>query len=238
MIKAVFFDLDGTLLPMDQDKFTEYYLPSLVKKLAPYGYEPKKFVKAVMDGLVKMLGNDGSCTNQEAFWKHFTSVFGPESRRNEKDFLDYYANEFNDAIIMCRPTPLADELVKMVKASGRMAVLATNPIFPQVATLNRIRWAGMDVNDFDAYTTYEDVGYCKPSAGYFNYLLDKLNLKPEECIMVGNDAGEDTAAVDMGMKFFLVDTDLINRKGKDISIYPHGSLEDFRDYLKKELEIQ
>ena len=224
MIKAVLFDLDGTLLPMDQDKFTDYYVPFLVKKLAPYGYEPEKFVKTIWEGTYKMLGNDGSCTNREAFWRHFTSVFGPESREHEKAFLDYYANEFNDAAIMCRPTPLANELVKMVKASGRMAVLATNPIFPRAATVNRIRWAGMDINDFDMYTTYEDVGYCKPNPDYFRFLLDKLNLRPEECIMVGNDAEEDTAAEHLGMKVFLVETDLINRKGRDISAYPHGTL--------------
>ena len=30
-IKHILFDLDGTLLPMKQDEFVEYYLPLLVK---------------------------------------------------------------------------------------------------------------------------------------------------------------------------------------------------------------
>ena len=34
-IKTVMFDLDGTLLPMDQDEFTRYYFGLLVRKLAP-----------------------------------------------------------------------------------------------------------------------------------------------------------------------------------------------------------
>ena len=34
MLKAVLFDLDGTLLPMDQDKFVECYFGLLCKKMA------------------------------------------------------------------------------------------------------------------------------------------------------------------------------------------------------------
>ena len=43
-IKAVLFDLDGTLLPMDQDLFVKYYFGSLAKKLAPHGYEAQKLI--------------------------------------------------------------------------------------------------------------------------------------------------------------------------------------------------
>ena len=35
MIKAILFDLDGTLLPMDQDTFIKAYFGLLAKKLAP-----------------------------------------------------------------------------------------------------------------------------------------------------------------------------------------------------------
>ena len=40
-ITTILFDLDGTLLPMDQEAFTTGYFKLLAKKLAPYGYEPK-----------------------------------------------------------------------------------------------------------------------------------------------------------------------------------------------------
>ena len=39
MIKTILFDLDGTLLPMDQEVFTKSYFAELAKKLAPYEYE-------------------------------------------------------------------------------------------------------------------------------------------------------------------------------------------------------
>ena len=46
-IKVVLFDLDGTLLPMDQDIFVKTYFGLLAKKLAPYGYEPDKLIQSV-----------------------------------------------------------------------------------------------------------------------------------------------------------------------------------------------
>ena len=42
MIKNILFDLDGTLLPMDMEKFTQGYFKRLVMKAAPHGYEPEK----------------------------------------------------------------------------------------------------------------------------------------------------------------------------------------------------
>lgn len=41
-IKAILFDLDGTLLPMNQNKFIEAYFGSLAKKLLPFGYDCNK----------------------------------------------------------------------------------------------------------------------------------------------------------------------------------------------------
>ena len=43
-IKAVLFDLDGTLLPMDQDEFVKTYLKLLGIRLAPKGYEFEKLM--------------------------------------------------------------------------------------------------------------------------------------------------------------------------------------------------
>lgn len=47
MIKNILFDLDGTLLPMDMEKFTHGYFKRLVAKAAPRGYEPEKLIKSV-----------------------------------------------------------------------------------------------------------------------------------------------------------------------------------------------
>ena len=49
-ITTVLFDLDGTLLPMDQDLFTKKYFGALAAKLAPHGYDPEQLIKGVWAG--------------------------------------------------------------------------------------------------------------------------------------------------------------------------------------------
>ena len=63
-VKAIFFDLDGTLLPMDQELFVKTYLKYLAVKMAPHGYESEKFMKAMWNGVGAMIKNDGSVTNE------------------------------------------------------------------------------------------------------------------------------------------------------------------------------
>jgi len=50
MIKAVLFDLDGTLLPMDLDVFIKYYFSGIGKKVSPDDPErQKRLIGAVWD---------------------------------------------------------------------------------------------------------------------------------------------------------------------------------------------
>lgn len=68
MIKVILFDLDGTLLPMDQEIFVKTYFGLIAQKLAPYGYQPKELIEAVWAGTKAMVKNDGRKTNEEVFW--------------------------------------------------------------------------------------------------------------------------------------------------------------------------
>ena len=114
-----------------------------------------------------------------------------------------------------------------------MAVLATNPLFPHTATDNRMRWAGLKPEDFSFYTTYENSRYCKPNPKYYEEILQKLNLKPEECIMVGNDLEEDILPTEkLGMQGFLLTDFLINKEDKDISGYLQGDFTELIQYLE------
>ena len=231
-IKAVLFDLDGTLLPMDQDTFIKVYLGGLAKKMAPHGYDPEKMVKGVYMGMKAMTGNDGSRTNEEAFWDAFTGVLGEEVRKDIPIFDDFYKNEFQDVKNICGFLPEAAQTVCKLKEMGYRVVLATTPMFPSIATESRIRWAGMEPEDFEIFTTYEDYHFCKPNLNYYKEILEQLGVQPEECLMVGNDVGEDMIPEELGMKVFLMPADLINKVGKDISQYPQGSFAELMEYVE------
>ena len=87
MIKAILFDLDGTLLPMDQDEFTKGYFKLLAAKLAPYGYEPKTLIDTVWAGTAAMVKNTGAQTNEAAFWERFSRTYGAEKTERGKRLL-------------------------------------------------------------------------------------------------------------------------------------------------------
>ena len=233
MIKNVLFDMDGTLLPMDQDEFVNGYFRILAKKVAPFGYKPDELVAGIWKGTKAMVVNDGSRTNEEAFWDVFLGIFGEQHRAEIEVFDEFYKVEFNQAKDICGFQPLAAPLVKDLKERGMRVILATNPLFPMVGQLSRIGWTGIDPEDFEYITSYENSHYCKPNPMYFKELADKLGLKPEECIVIGNDAAEDTAALELGMKVYLVTDCLLNRDGRDISIYDHGTFEEMAEYLRQ-----
>lgn len=225
-IKNVLFDLDGTLLPMDMEEFTNGYFGLLTEKMAPLGYDPKTLIDAVWAGTAAMVKNDGSRLNEDAFWAKFAQIFGKDALADQPVFEAFYANEFQRARQFCGYDPLAAQAVGAVKASGRRVALATNPIFPAAATRSRLSWAGLEPADFELITTYENSRFCKPNIGYYREILDRLGLRGEDCLMVGNDMTEDTAAAEAGMQVFLITGCLINKEGKDVNAWPHGGFDD------------
>ena len=231
-ITTVLFDLDGTLLPMDQDTFIQAYLGGLVKKIAPHGYNSDEVVKAVYAGMKAMSTNDGSNTNEVAFWNAFTGILGEKVREDMPIFDDFYRNEFQEVKNICGFLPEAKQTVQKLKEMGYRVALATTPMFPSIATESRIRWAGMEPEDFEIFTTYENYHFCKPNLGYYKEVIEKLGVNAEECLMVGNDVGEDMVTEELGMKVFLMPADLINKVGKDISQYPQGNFSDLLAYIK------
>ncbi len=224
-IKAVVFDLDGTLLPMDQDRFTKGYFGFLTKKMAAYGYEPQKLIDAIWAGTAAMVKNDGSQSNEAAFWQVFAALYGDSVFKDKPLFDAFYRDEFQDAKAFCGFQPQAAETVKKVRAAGYRVALATNPIFPSIATESRIRWAGLLPEAFEFYTTYENSSHCKPNPAYYTDVAARLGLAPEACLMVGNDATEDLIAEKVGMQVFLLTDCLINREQKDLSLYPQGGFD-------------
>ncbi len=231
-ITTVLFDLDGTLLPLEQDHFVATYFKFLAKKMAQRGYESESFIKSIVAGTKAMAANDGTCTNEEVFWKTFTSVHGDISAEDKAAFDEFYRVEFQQVQSVCGFNPEAAKCVNELKSMGYKVGVATNPMFPQAATHSRVRWAGLDAKEFVCCTTFEDYRHCKPNPEYYIEVAENIGEKPEACLMVGNDVDEDMIASGVGMKVFLLKDCLLNRHNKDISGYPQGSFKELIDYIK------
>lgn len=232
-LNTFIFDLDGTLLPMpSQELFLNAYFKALSSKVKSFHLEEKNLVNAIWAGTQAMIENDGTITNEQRFWDTFCGILGKEVRNLEPVFEDFYRNEFIEAKSTTSTNPIAKDCIRLLKEKGYLVVLATNPIFPRVATHTRIDWAGLDTDDFSLITTYENSSYCKPNLDYYKEILTTINKAPEECIMVGNDVKEDMCAAQLGMDTFLLKDCLINSKGADISCFRQGDFNDLKEMIE------
>ena len=237
MLKTVLFDLDGTLLPMDQSVFMKDYFGRLLRRLTPLGYTPEVFHAAMKAGIAAMVQNDGSRTGEEAYWDAYVAVSGTDLDKELPVLDDFYTGEFDEISASCGYTPKAAETVRALKERGLHVILATNPLFPRIATEMRIRWAGLAPEDFEFFTAFEDIGFCKPNPAYYKEVLRRAGLDAADCLMVGNDVAEDMmAGAAAGLRGFLLTDCLINTPDADIEQYPHGSFEELNAYIDHLLE--
>ncbi len=230
-MNTVLFDLDGTLLPMDLDDFMQSYFGAIGKKGAENGYDPKELVAGVWAGTKAMMKNNGTETNETRFWNTFAQVMGEHVLSDRDMFDSFYDNEFcriGDAVTA---DPRTDRCVKLLRQKGYTVALATTPLFPKKATLERMRWAGLDPNDFALITTYEDYHFAKPTAGYFEEVVRNLGKSPADCLMIGNDMIEDMGAKQIGTDIFFLTNHLINKKNADVCAYRHGGFDELLTLL-------
>ncbi len=226
-IKAGLFDLDGTLLPMDQNQFLKGYFGLLTEKMVKSGYDAKTFMKALISGTDAMVTNDGSKTNEALFWEVFGGFYAPETLPPITLFDEFYASDFPNTRAFCGYDARPRQIVDKVKEKGLICALATAPAFPAIATETRMGYVDLKPDDFVLYTTYENSTYCKPSEGYYREVAARLGCDPAECLMVGNDVTDDMMpATAVGMQVFLLTDFLINKNGADINRYPHGNYDD------------
>ena len=185
MIDTILFDLDGTLLPMDNDVFTKGYFKGLAAELMPCGYAAEPLVGAVWRGTAAMVKNDGSRLNREAFWQTFEAVM-PGWKTEHRAVTDtFYRGNFDAAKRYTGENPLARPLIDALKRDGLHLILATNPLFPKDGVETRLRWVGLSSADFELVTTYENMHYCKPNPKYFAEILEMTGKSAAQCLMVG-----------------------------------------------------
>ena len=236
MIRAIFFDLDGTLLPFDEGEFTKMYFSLMCRRMAAFGYEPERLAKTIWDGTRLMYKNDGAKTNCRVFWDHFFSVYGEGTRDSVKDFDEFYTNEFLQTRSICRENPEARKIIDLCRQRVEYTVLSTNPIFPLVGTHSRMSFVGLTPSDFDLVTAYENSCHSKPNPEYFKDILKKLSLSPEEVILFGNNDYEDgECALGAGIRCYLVGEHII-RTGKATHDFPVIRMDEVIPTILRELE--
>ncbi|MBQ8814689.1 MAG: HAD family hydrolase [Lachnospiraceae bacterium] len=231
--KAILFDLDGTLLPMNTNEFVRAYFGLLGKQMIAHGYDPEKFKKGMWGGVEASIRNDGSMLNEERFWSVMNHVMEKDCREDAEIFEEFYRNEYHQAKTVCGFNPLAAEAVKLAREKAEKVILATSPLYPAIAIEGRLSWAGLKMEDFDLVTTYDTERFCKPNPAYYADIIARFGYEPAECVMIGNDEKEDMwGAEKAGIQGYLVTDDLIPSED-----HPHtglrGTFAELLEWLKQ-----
>jgi FMN phosphatase YigB (HAD superfamily) len=213
MISAVLFDLDGTLLRVDTAQLIDAYVRLLAAWFTPW-VPPERFVPALLAATQTMMENrDPTRTNREVFDAAFYPALGLSAESMAAPLAEFYQREFPRLRTPAAADPAAREAVSVVLARDRLAVMATQPIFPEVAVRERMAWAGVADLPFALVTTYETSHFCKPHPEYFLEAAAHINHDPRDCLFVGNDAIEDAVAGEVGMQTYLI-TDYLTNRGR------------------------
>jgi len=232
-MKALLFDLDGTLLGMDWRVFISEYLKSLSAQFVDL-MEPEVFSTRLMAATQVMVDSqDPSKTNEETFIDAFFAGLEVTPEELMPRFDAFYLNQFPKLARYTEAIPEARDVILAALDLGLMVVVATNPVFPKEAIFERMRWAKIEDLPFRLVTSYEFMHYCKPHQTYYREILDILGLAPNDCLMVGNDVEEDLPAGLLGMKTFLADRYLISRGELCYEPDGRGSLLDLKMQLPK-----
>lgn len=232
-MKTVLFDLDGTILPIDQEEFIQKYFQKITSRIAKEKQmDPEHLTKVIWSGTKGMVKNDGTKMNRDCFYEIFEELTGEKTEDFEPAFDDFYEREFDELKEIMKESYNSKKMIARLKEKGHKVILATAPVFPRVAVNTRLSWVGLSVNDFDYVTSYENSSYCKPSKKYYQEILERNHAEVEDCVMIGNNVREDMVAKELGMEVFLLTDFLENPEDQDISQYRNGNAEDLLAFVE------
>ena len=209
MRHTVFFDLDGTLLPLDMEPFSIAYMAEIKKSGALDAIHKEKGEEIFGYALYAMLSNDGTVRNKDVFFAEISRMSGVMEDELLPWFDRFYQDGFKRVRTHTRTETRVRAVIDTLKEKGYRLVLATNPVFPSIATDQRIAWAGLAPDDFEHITYYDNAHWCKPNPQYYQEILDHIGVCADECYMVGNDTTDDMSALALGFEGFLVIDHLI-----------------------------
>ncbi|MGB9750157.1 MAG: HAD family hydrolase [Caldisericia bacterium] len=189
-MKYLLIDLDKTLLEIDFDEFLKSYFSLLIPKLKKIiiDKDPLTILNISVDYMINEKNGELNITK---FYNKFTELSGIDIEEAKNVFLEFYINDFPKLSTFGKPAKNGKETIIKLIGLGYKIVLATNSIFPEIAIYERMKWANVDDINFTLVTTMENMHFAKPHSEYYLEILEKINVKISDVLMVGDDLNMD-----------------------------------------------
>jgi len=189
MIKAIVFDVDGVLI--DSNKIIVEAYQKTAEKLGlriPSSHE-----------VVGLMGRPLS---------KITKILWPKS--NVELYMKEYRSLFMDENLVIPAVKGAVDAVREIRESGfRVGVLSGKTLF---FIKKHLREAGFNINWFEAMVSFETTKKHKPDPEPLLFVINQLDVKPEEIIYVGDAISDYECARDAKVEYFAVLTGSLRRK--------------------------
>lgn len=226
IVKAVLFDLDGTLVDVDMNLFVPVYLRRLTGYMEDR-VNPVHATQSLHHAVAAMFANtDANRTLESILLEVLESELDISPEHYAACLEQFCRNDLEELRPLVTGHPLSPQLVESSLDRGWEVVLATNPIFPRAVIDARIAWGELDGEVFHHVTDYETAHFCKPNTTFFEEILDRLKIPAEACLMVGNDTLHDLSASQVGMQTCLLTPWSIRRSGTRFKANWQGRHED------------
>ncbi|HEY5982765.1 MAG TPA: DinB family protein [Anaerolineales bacterium] len=231
---ALLLDLDDTLLESNLAEFLPSYYEALGRHLASVA-PPQAMLDALRSGVQQMMLNlDPSRSLQEVFDAEFYPRLGADASKLRERIMDFYREEFPKLRSRTRPKDGARELVDWALSAGHEVGLATDPLFPMIATAERVRWAGLDPEQFAIISSYETFHFTKSHPDYYAEVLGRMGSPDRPVLMAGNDVERDLQpAARLGLTTFHVTS---AGNGADGAAGDLGALREWIEYHEADMQ--
>jgi FMN phosphatase YigB (HAD superfamily) len=207
---TLLFDLDDTLLENSMAEFLPAYLQKISAYLADT-MEPATMIKALLAGTNAMLVNHNpDCSLADIFYPVFYQATQQQPKMIDPTLDRFYREVFPQLKSLTRPIPQAVRMVEAAFARGYTVAIATAPLFPRKAIIQRLTWAGFtpERHPFALIPSIDDFHFAKPDPAYLAELLAMLGWPEDGALMVGNDPRDDMrAAYGLGLPSYWIRKD-------------------------------
>ncbi|MFW9995604.1 MAG: HAD family hydrolase [Candidatus Odinarchaeota archaeon] len=205
-ITTILLDYDNTLVLLDETVFAQHYMQRVSQHYFPEVPADEFFTSMLV--ATRLMGqNQGPKTNIDVFVESFCPAVGVPKEETLIRFESFYNSEHFISVLeeVAKPADGLEELFQFLEAQGIDVVVATNPLFPATANEKRLSWAGVFPHPvIKLITNADEFHSCKPNLAYYLEVLNKIDARPEECLMVGNDPRNDLPAGKLGIKTYLI----------------------------------